>query len=61
MYLLNYIMLIIVRVMSCDIVSYITCVFYFLCKIIVTIKTNKFIYFSYIVSVISACDWYYAY
>ena len=53
MYLLNYIMFIIVMAMSCDMVRYITCMFYPLCKITVTIKSNKFIYFSYIVCIIS--------
>ena len=43
MYLLNYIMLKIAMAMSYDIVNYISCKFYFLCKILVTTKTNKFI------------------
>ena len=53
MSLFNYIMFIIVMVMSCDIFNDITCMFYTLCKIIVTIKINKFIYFSYTVCTIS--------
>ena len=40
-------------VMSRDIVSYVTCMFYFLCEIIITTKNNKFIYFSYIDTIIS--------
>ena len=56
MYLLNDIMFSIVMAMSCDIVSYITCMFYFLCKTIVTIQINKFIYFGCIVSTISVND-----
>ena len=39
-------------VMSRNIVSYIICVFYF-CEIIITIKINKFIHFSYIDVIIS--------
>ena len=46
-------MFIIVMVMSRDIVSYIICMFYFLCEIIIIIKINKFIYFSYIDIIIS--------
>ena len=34
--------------MSRDIVSYVTCIFYFLCEISIIIKINKFISFSYI-------------
>ena len=34
--------------MSRDIVSYVTCMFYFLCEISIIIKINKFISFSYI-------------
>ena len=56
MYIFNHIMLIIVMVMSCDIISDIMCMFYFLCEIIVIIKINQFIYFSYIVSIISVND-----
>ena len=41
---LNYIMFIIVMVMSCDIVSYITFMLYFLCKLILSLHlTNSFI------------------
>ena len=46
--LLNYIMIIVVMAMSRDIVSYVTCRFYVLCEIPITIKLNKFICFSYI-------------
>ena len=53
MYLFNYIMFIIVMVMSCDIISEFTFMLYSLCKIIVTIKINNFIHFSYIVCIIS--------
>ena len=53
MYLFDYTMIIIGMAMSCGIISDITCMFYFLCKITVIIKINKFIYFSYIVSIIS--------
>ena len=35
-------------VTSCGIVSYIICMFYFLCEITIIMKSNKFIYFSYI-------------
>ena len=52
MYLFNYIMLIIVLVVSCGIISG-TVFMVFLCKIIVNIEINQvFFYFSYIVSVI---------
>ena len=34
--------------MSCDIVSYVICMFYFLCEIIISIKINKLFKFSYI-------------
>ena len=40
-------------VMSRGIVSYVTCVFYFPCEIIIIIKINKFIYLSYIDIIIS--------
>ena len=46
-------MFIIVRVVSRDIVSYVTCMFYFLCEIAITIKIYKFMYFSYIDIIIS--------
>ena len=46
--LLNYIMFIIATVMSCDIVSDIVCMLCFLCKIIITLKINKFNYSSHI-------------
>ena len=39
--------------MSRDIVSCVTCVFYFLWGIIIIIKINKLIYFSYIGIIIS--------
>ena len=39
--------------MSCDIISDIIFMFYYVCKITVIININKFIYFSYIVSIIS--------
>ena len=43
----------IVMVMSCGIVNYITCMFYFLCEIVITIQINRFIHFSYIDTTIS--------
>ena len=46
-------MFIIVMVMSCDIVSDIAFMLYFLCRISVTVEANKFIYLSSIVSTIS--------
>ena len=49
-------MFILGMVMSCDIISGITCMFYFLCKIVVIIKINKFIYYSYIVRITSVND-----
>ena len=39
--------------MSRDIVSYVMCMFCFLCEITIIIKINKFIYFSYIDIIIS--------
>ena len=53
MYLVNNITFIIVMVMSCDMVSGTISMFYLLCKTIVIINISKFIYFSYIVSIIS--------
>ena len=50
---LNYIMFIFVMVVSCGIVSYITCMLHFLCKLITIIKNHKFMYFSYIYITIS--------
>ena len=44
----NYIMFILVMVMSHDIVSYTICMFEFLCKITTVIQISKFVYFSYI-------------
>ena len=38
--------------MSCNIVSGIIVMFYFLCRLIITIEIKTFIYFSYIVSII---------
>ena len=52
-YLFNYIMFIIVMVMPCDIISDISFMLYFLCKIIVTIRINKLIWCSYTISIIS--------
>ena len=43
----NYIMFISVMVMSCDIVSYITCMFYFLREIIIAVEITKFMYLRY--------------
>ena len=51
MYLFNYSLLIIVMVMPCGVIGYIMFKFYFLCKTVVTIKINKFMYLSYIVSI----------
>ena len=42
----------IIVTLSRNIVSYIICIVYFLCKIIITIKSNKLIYCSDIDSVI---------
>ena len=53
MYSFSYIMFIIVMGMSCDIISGIICMFYFLCKIVVIIEISKLIYFSYSVRIIS--------
>ena len=39
--------------MSCGVVSYIICMFYNLCKIVVIVRINKFICFSYIINIIS--------
>ena len=45
-------------VMSCYIVSYITCMLYFLCEIITVIKNDKFIYCCYIAIIMSRlADW----
>ena len=44
----NYIMFIIVTVVSRDIVSYVSCMLYFLCEIVIIIQMNKCIYFRYI-------------
>ena len=49
----NCIMFIIVMVMSRNVISYSTCMFYFLCEMIIVIKIGKFIYFSYIGIIIS--------
>ena len=40
-------------IMSREIVSYVTRMFYVLCGISITIKINKFVYFSYIDIIIS--------
>ena len=53
--LLDYIMFIIVTAMSRNVISYITCMFYSLCKVFTVIKMNKFIYLCYIDTVISVC------
>ena len=45
--LFDYIMLMVVMVMSRNIVSYTVCMFYVLCKIIITSQLNKLMYFSY--------------
>ena len=45
---LNYIMFIIVMVMSRDIVSYVICIFDVIWEITMTIQINKLIYFNYI-------------
>ena len=50
---LDYIMFIIVMVMSRDIVSYVICMFYFLCEILIITKINKFINLSYTDIIIS--------
>ena len=39
--------------MSRGVVSYVICMFSFLCEIVIVIKINKFIYFSYIDIIIS--------
>ena len=49
----SYIMSISVMVMSSDIISYVICVFGFLCEISITLKLNKFSYFSFIDIIIS--------
>ena len=49
--LFNYIMFIIVMVMSCDIISYITCIMYFLCKILIVCGITCIFSFNYIVCV----------
>ena len=48
-----YVMLTIVMVMSRGVVSYVICMFYVLCKMIIIININKLIYFSYIDTIIS--------
>ena len=52
MYSFNYIVFIIVMVMSCNIISYIPCIIYFLCKILVVCGIKCIISFNYIVCVI---------
>ena len=52
MYLFNYIVFIIVMVMSCNIVAYSTCIIDFLCKILVVCGIKCIISFNYIVCVI---------
>ena len=51
--LFNYIMFRLVMVVSRNIVIYITCMFYVLCKITIDIKIIKFLYFSYSDTIIS--------
>ena len=55
MNLFNYIMFIIVMVMSCDIVSYIICMFYFICKEISSLKFISLCICGYIDIIISVC------
>ena len=43
----------IVMVMPCNVIGYVIFMFYFLCKMIVIIESNKFIYLGYIVCIIS--------
>ena len=45
----NYFMFIIVMVMSCDSVSYITCIIYLLCKILIVCGIRSLIILGYIV------------
>ena len=45
--LFNYIMFILVMVMSRDIVNYVNCMLYVLCEITIIIKLNNFIYLNY--------------
>ena len=53
MYLFNYIVFVIVMVMSCGIVSDITCIIYFLCKILLVCGIKCIISFTYVVCIIS--------
>ena len=46
-HLVNYSLFIIVMFMSRNIVSCYICMFYVLCNIVIIIKLNKFMYFSY--------------
>ena len=52
MYLFNYIVFIFVMVMSCNVISVITCIMYFLCKILIVCGIKCVISFNYIVRVI---------
>ena len=51
----NYIMFVIVMVMSCDSISDITCMIYFLCKILVVCGIKCIFSFNYIVCAIRIC------
>ena len=51
----DYIMFVIVMAMSCDIVSDIAFMFYFLCKILVISNIQQINSFTYIVCLISVC------